>query len=278
MKISICINCKKHGCYNGILKSQESVLSKKYDISIIDSIEKSSDSDVLLLHSSKSPKEESKVKNKSKFNHKTRTLGPANMFVNNKFKCVANSEIMRDICIEKYGKLFKIFVVHNYPDWNFAKYNCKNNGRYLWLGNLYSNKNIFFFEFYNYCKKIGIKPTIVSLIKPQIDCEINYVESINYDDLPEFISEFEYGFGVGRSILDMALCGLKIIPIGEFKSELIREDNIGLHISSNFNSILTRTNKPIVELIENSKSIKDLILNTMTKDKLLEELECLIQS
>lgn len=279
-KISICLDIKLssiRNCYIGVSKSFYIALKDKYNVDIIDLAKNASD--ILLFHNSiDNNNTMSNALHKFMFCHNTMQLGIRADCYYGHYKCIANSEIMRDTFHKKHGHPFEVGIVHNFPNWELRDLYQSRKG-IVWLTKLYPHTLSVFREFVDFCKWRGVIPSVVSSIAPPKDTMpfINLIPRVEYCDLEDFLNTFEFGVGIGRSALDMSLCGVKTTVAGIYIPEPIGEDTVENHIKSNFNSILNRSEFSFEEVFCQSKKTRELIMETMSPNRMLCEIEKILE-
>lgn len=285
-KVDLCISTSNGPqTYKSILSVFSQAFSDFVDFKIISDTSQARSDCLLFYHNSYNGKWECKNKLGLHFLHDTMTMHMRESFfgensIQKKYVPVANCGLMRDLFYERRLSSFpnmdkKVEVCKNYPDWSMA--NCKNSTKsgYLWLTRISSVEKIkVYANFIDFCKKNNIVPTVVSAVEPPyLNQDIDWIRFIDYNCIGAFVSQFEYGFGIGRSALDMSVCGLKVIVCGHKISDGIDESTIEKHMYSNFNSHATETTRTIKELVETATASKDLVLSIMTKDSMISEIE-----
>jgi len=232
--------------------------------------------DILFFHSMDGSEGTYSMSRKYLFQHYTRGPVLSAVLKSGEYQAVMNSEFMSDVFKSKYDRA--ALVVHNYPEWyNYARPNKVGKG-VVWLTKLTKEDAPPYYKFLNYCKRKGIVPTVVSsIMPPKSDASINYIKSIDHEKLPKFLMQFEYGVGIGRSLLDMGIAGLKTVVMGnENVSSHVTLENIEMHMRSNFNGELTKTDESVYDLFDTAKPIGELLMNVMTPERLFQELTPLI--
>lgn len=237
-----------------------------------------------------------------KFHFLTMTTNPPYLVNPSEYTIVANSGICKDIFNDKYqngitksygedenspfgaGEVRLVspqscsLILDNYPVWSWESYKRQPTKNIVWMGNVTDVKENMYIEFIDYCKTNNIKPTVLSHRKPSIDYPIDHISHITHNDLPKFLTQFEYGVGVGRSYLDMAILGLKVINAGNNKGDQTTEQNIQNKIYENFATHQYPTTKSFSELVATAVPINDLIASELSKTRFLNQVETIINT
>ena len=228
----------------------------------------------------------------------TNTLSPAPVNnLNYDILYVTNSKLSMDIFNSTYENEFdqsKLTIpighvipkqscnlyLNNYPIWSWSTITNIPSKNIVWVGMISGDKGSVYSEFISYCKSNNITPTVVSkkITPPDLGWNIDYVPFVPNDELPQFLTQFEYGVGVGRSYLDMAVLGLKVINAGVNKGDQTTEFNIQNKIYENFATHQYPTSKSFDELVGDAVSIRDLIMSELPKTRFQNQFEAIINA
>ena len=279
-KVSVCLTaCGEYGNWtHGVFNTTKQALelsSWKYEF-----VSRSEDAnDILFYHYASTPSTATSAKDRFLFCHDTQRLGPRQACLEEGYSCVANSELMRDMFYKKHGHVFDVSVVHNHPDWALGKKSSNKRSGAIWLGRVNKYTKATYLKVAQCLLEKNIPLTVVSnRIPPITKNNVLFLEKVRYCDLYDLLSQYEFGFGIGRSILDLSACGVKSMVAGTVLGTALVNEQIASLAKTNWTGVGQTWEGTVSDLMDYAQLSRDALFETMSPKNLIREIENMMRS
>lgn len=258
----------------GVRRSQYDALGFSTDFDLIritDDIRQSSD--ILLRHGDSTGELPTSAAFRYFFSHQTDNMQLAACCADGTYHCVANSPLQRQLFVERYGAPYEVHVVRNYPDWQLTPLAGAQRAGCVWLGHVTPLRAAVYEQFVDWCRGREIEPYAVTYMElPDHGWPVHRIDCVPYADLPGFLSGFEYGFGIGRCWLDLAVCGCRPVVAGPVVGPPATESNITQLMDSNCTGLRMGYGGTLAEAADAAQPVRGWLLELATPGMLLDEI------